>query len=249
MPPVAVISPAPLRGTHGQLVEALGTDIAAGVLPPGARIVPESVTQAYSVSRTVVREVFKVLEAKGMVSARQRTGTVVRPASDWDVLDPDVIRWRSSGPESRRQISELLAIRGAIEPLAAREAVANASAADLAALDETITALTEAVASEDWKGFAEADVRFHRALLLSSGSRVIGRLVSPICAALDVRHRLSLVPQTPGSEAVDSHQRVVDAIRADDPDAAERASRLIINVAESEITEILRQRDSPRSKT
>ncbi|MDT0406903.1 FadR/GntR family transcriptional regulator, partial [Streptomyces edwardsiae] len=75
------------RGLHGQLVQQLGQMIVSGDLGADRPLVPEEIGQRFEVSRTVVRESLRVLEAKGLVSARPNVGTRVRPVSDWNLLD------------------------------------------------------------------------------------------------------------------------------------------------------------------
>jgi hypothetical protein len=60
-----------------------------------------------------------MLTGKGLLTARPRKGTTVRPASQWNLFDPDVLRWlleRKFSLELLRHFSEL---RFAIEPAAA----------------------------------------------------------------------------------------------------------------------------------
>jgi DNA-binding FadR family transcriptional regulator len=231
---VGIVTPISIRGLHGQLVESIGMSIAAGELAVREQIVPEALAEEFGVSRTVVREVLKVLEAKGMVGARPRTGTRVTAPATWNLLDPDVIRWRSTGPDSTRQLQELLGIRSAIEPLAARTAAAAATPANVRSMAGALDAMCDAVHEEDWDAFTEADVAFHRALLSSSGSMVIDQLADPIEAALRVRHRLHLVPASLTGTA-ESHQAILDAIVRRDGPQAELMSRRIVDVAGSEI--------------
>ena len=47
------------------------------------------------VSRSILREAVKVLENKGMVQVRPRSGTRARPRTDWNQLDPDILGWQS----------------------------------------------------------------------------------------------------------------------------------------------------------
>ena len=230
-----IVSPSSLRGLHGQLVEAIGMSIAAGEFASGEQISPELLAENFAVSRSVVREVLKVLEAKGMIGARPRTGTRVRPQTWWKLLDPDVIRWRSTGPDSARQLEELLGIRGAIEPLAARNATAAATPADIQALSESLEAMSDAVTTQDWVSFTEADVAFHRALLRASGSLVVDQMADPIEAALRVRHKLRLVPTVLSPEVISSHSAILDAILRHDGARAELASRQIVDVAGAEV--------------
>lgn len=231
--------PPAIRGLHRQLAEQLGLAIATGEYSPGQQIVPEDLAEHFAVSRTVVREVLKVLEAKGMIAARPRTGTRIRPHGEWSLLDPDVIRWRSTGPDSARQIEELLGVRSAIEPLAARNASAVATATDRQALLDALEAMSAAVEEQDWDAFTDADVAFHRALLAASGSLIINQFAEPIEAALRVRHRLHLVPSVLGEEVVESHQAILDAILGGDGPQAELASRRIVDVAGAETVESL----------
>ena len=226
--------PIALRGLHGQLVESIGMSIAGGVVQAGEQIVPELLADGFHVSRTVVREALKVLETKGMVDARPRTGTRARPQNEWTLLDPDVIRWRSTGPESARQLRELLGIRGAIEPLAARNASEVATTDVLQPMVDALESMSRAVDDQDWDAFAEADVAFHRALLRASGSLVIEQFADPIEAALRVRHTLALVPATLSVTTVRSHQAILDEILLHNGPQAELMSRRIVDVAGAE---------------
>ena len=229
-------TPAPiaLRGLHGQLVESIGMSIAGGAVQAGEQIVPELLAEGFHVSRTVVREALKVLETKGMVGARPRTGTRARPQHEWTLLDPDVIRWRSTGPESARQLRELLGIRGAIEPLAARNASEVATPDVLQPMVVALGSMSRAVEDQDWGAFTDADIAFHRALLRASGSLVIEQFADPIEAALRVRHTLALVPATLSVTTVRSHQAILDEILLHNGPQAELMSRRIVDVAGAE---------------
>src|SRR4051812_29570854 len=99
------------RGVHGAVVDRLGLAIGAGQLRPGDQISVEQLGQEFGISRTVVREVLRVLESKGLIVARPRTGTRVTPVDMWDLLDRDVILWRVHGPDRNRQLEELVALR------------------------------------------------------------------------------------------------------------------------------------------
>jgi Transcriptional regulators len=60
------------RGLHGQLVQQLGQMIVSGDLGADRPLVPEEIGQRFEVSRTVVRESLRVLEAKGWSAPPQR---------------------------------------------------------------------------------------------------------------------------------------------------------------------------------
>ena len=52
--------------------------------------------QQVGVSRTILREAVKVLEDKGMLQVRPRSGTRSRPRRDWNLLDPNILAWQGS---------------------------------------------------------------------------------------------------------------------------------------------------------
>lgn len=116
---------------HARLVDTLGRRVVAD---PGLTLSPDEIGAEFGVSRTVVRETLRVLEAKGLVSARPNVGTRVRPRTDWNLFDPQVIDWRLHGPQRADQMRELLELRAGVEPMAARLAAERAGEADVAAL-------------------------------------------------------------------------------------------------------------------
>lgn len=65
------------RQLHETVLDRLGSDIVAGVVAPGTRISADDVVTQYSVSRTVVREVVRVLESLGLLAVRRRVGITV----------------------------------------------------------------------------------------------------------------------------------------------------------------------------
>ncbi len=227
------------RGLHGQVVQALGLAIARGDLGPDEQFVPEQIAGQFGVSRTVVREALRVLETKGMVAASPKTGTRVLPLEAWNVLDRDVITWRVQGPGRDTQLAELLDLRTAIEPLAARRCSELPGEKLSAQLNEICSRMEAAVADADQEAFTRADVAFHTTILSSSGSRILAQLTGAIEAVLRARESLHLMPEHVESAAAESHRRIVDAIVRGDGDAAETASRNLVQVAADEIAERL----------
>lgn len=99
------------RGVYGSVVEDLGGDITAGHIKPGEAIVTEDLCEVHQISRTVVREVTRTLAGKGLVRAKPAIGTLVLPVEQWNLLDPDVLRWRSAGPGGERIDDDIAAFR------------------------------------------------------------------------------------------------------------------------------------------
>ena len=119
----------PRRGLHGEVVHRIGLKILSGELLPGD-VLPadDELTGELQVSRTVLRESVKVLAAKGLVEARQKTGTRVRPREQWNLLDPDVLAWRfEASPDPRLLPPASSVASDSWSPQAARLAAERAS--------------------------------------------------------------------------------------------------------------------------
>ncbi|MGV0602895.1 GntR family transcriptional regulator, partial [Mycolicibacterium pulveris] len=79
---------------HASLLTALGTAIVSGEYPAGHVLTLDGVSAQHGLSRSVAREVVRVLESMGMIESRRRVGITVQPAENWNVFDPMLIRWR-----------------------------------------------------------------------------------------------------------------------------------------------------------
>ncbi|MFD8963132.1 GntR family transcriptional regulator, partial [Streptomyces anulatus] len=106
------------QGLHTHVLDTLGLEISSGRFPPGSVLRTDELAQRFDVSRTVVREVVRVLESMHLVESRRRVGVTVRPTETWNVYDPQVIRWRLAGADRPRQLRSLTVLRSAIEPVA-----------------------------------------------------------------------------------------------------------------------------------
>src|SRR3989442_71428 len=122
------------RGLHARVLASLGPAITAGDYPPRPGLPTDELEQRFDVSRTVGREAVRVLESMHLGESRRRVGVTVRPTEEWNVFDPQVIRWRLAGADRPRQLRSLTALRSAVEPAAAALAARLATPAQCAEL-------------------------------------------------------------------------------------------------------------------
>lgn len=216
------------RGLHGQLVQQLGQMIVSGDLGADRPLVPEEIGQRFEVSRTVVRESLRVLEAKGLVSARPNVGTRVRPVSDWNLLDPDIIEWRAFGPQRDDQRRELTELRWTIEPLAARLAAGHGREDIQQRLGDMIEIMGHATGQGDTITFSRADGEFHALLVKAAGNRMLEHLSGIVSAALHVSGGPVMGCDRPGEASLGHHARIVEALASGDATGAEAAMRQLL---------------------
>lgn len=215
------------EGLHSSVLDVLGAEITSGVLAPGTVLTLEQLQQRFGVSRTVAREAMRMLEHLRLVTSRRRVGLVVRPAADWVVFDRRVIRWRLAGPGRVAQLRTLTELRAAVEPVAAAAAARHADPAQVdrvVALAARLRELGEAGRLEE---FLACDQEFHALLLTAGRNEMFAALTDVVAEVLAGRTRHGLMPAHPEPEALDAHEAVAAAVRARDPEAAERAMTVI----------------------
>ncbi len=183
----------------------------------------------YSASRSVLREAVKMLTAKGLLTARPRQGTRVQPEENWNLLDPDVLRWMLERKFSLQLLIEFTEIRFAVEPAGAALAARSATAADRAAISRGIEQMLAAERGE--ADPLETDIDFHSAILRASGNPFYSQLRELIATALRFSIRRTNANKGVPLASVLDHKRVADAILAGDAAEAERAMRAIIQEA------------------
>lgn len=231
------------RDLHARVLDVLGTEIASGRLPEGETLDLVRIGDDLDVSRSVVREALRVLASLGMITARHKVGTRVLSRSEWNLLDPLVIRWRSqSAPDRDRQLRDLLQLRLVIEPLAARLCVSRLGTRQLDALQALCDDLDAAAAAQDRAAFLRADDDFHATMLHGSGNEMLARFDRVVVAALQARQHESrpvVTERTPASLKL--HRRLVQALRAGNtgadaaPRRAERIARELVELASIEL--------------
>jgi DNA-binding FadR family transcriptional regulator len=232
------------RGVHGQTVEVLAQRILDGRMPEGSTLDLIALQSEFDVSLTVLREALRVLAAKGMVDARPKRGTFVRPRASWSLLDADVLRWQfARSPRRPGLFDDLHELRGIVEPGAASLAAARATDDDIEALDAALADM--AAAGDDPAAAVAADLAFHRALLAATHNELIQRMEVVLETGLAERDRM--VHGTAGADdPVPSHKAVVDAIRRHNPAQAARAMGKLLDQAVEDVARLERTQREPR---
>ncbi|MFH9588620.1 FadR/GntR family transcriptional regulator [Streptomyces luteogriseus] len=215
------------RGLHGRVLDTLGPEITAGEYPPGSVLRTDELAQRFDVSRSVMREAVRVLESMYLVESRRRVGVTVRPKSEWNVYDPQVIRWRLAGADRPAQLRSLTVLRSAVEPVAAGLAARHATAEQCAELTECALGMVAHSRGHKLEGYLLHDVAFHRVVLVASGNEMFARLGDVVAEVLTGRTQHDVMFEDPDPAAVTLHVQVAEAIREGDSARAEELTREI----------------------
>jgi GntR family galactonate operon transcriptional repressor len=216
-------------GGAARIAEKLGVAILAGVYRPHELVPGEmELCRRFRASRTVVREAFKLLAAKGLIASRKRAGTYVRAREDWQMLDADVLAWRlKDGEAEPKLVFDLMHARAVIEPAAAAMAARRHTPTTLAPIEAAFADMERAAHSAAL--FAEPDVRFHKAILTATDNDVMTAFGALIEAALGIF--VHVATRHPGAPApsVPLHGAVLEAIRRRDAEGAHAAMMALLD--------------------
>jgi DNA-binding FadR family transcriptional regulator len=227
------------RGLHAHLLDSLGMALASGHYPSGTVLRVDELTSRYGVSRTVAREAVRVLEALRMVRSRPKVGTIVLPVTDWNLFDPQLIRWRLAGADRRQLLGQLSQLRGAVEPVAAGLAAVNATEEQRAELLRLADEMRRLALTADMSSFIAADIAFHRIVFLACGNALFVHVGEVTASVLNSRVELSLLPPTLNRSALEWHSVVAEAIQRGDSAEAERVARCIVVQSADEVDRLL----------
>lgn len=211
------------RNLREQLVEQLGGDIVSGRLQPGDPLPnEEALLNRYDVSRTVLREALNVLSGKGLLDARPRRGTIVRPRAEWSQLDAEILGWRSDAEPTADNLDQLMELRRIIEPSAAALAASRATVEDRGAIGTAYAAMVQA--GRDVPAFVDADVQFHVACLAAARNEFLLPVTHAIRASLVASMRITNRDSEQNrTVTLPLHKAILDAILARDAAAAQAA--------------------------
>lgn len=213
-----------------QIVQDLGVAIVTGRFSgKNAFPIESEICARYGASRSIVREAIKVLNAKGLLTARPRKGTSVRPEKDWNLLDPDVLYWMLKRRFSLALLMDFTRARLAIEPAAAAEAARTASEVQLAHLGEMLDRMREA--AQGSLDPLETDVEFHLAILEASNNPFFYNMSPMIETALRFSIRFTNKRLHQRIASVEEHERIVRAIKGGNQEVAATETRELLERA------------------
>lgn len=233
--------------TADEVIQQIESLILEGVLRAGDRLPGErEMAKQFDVSRPILRDALKALEARGLMMTRHGGGTHVA----------DVIGQVFSKPvmelivSHRKAAADYLEYRREIEGLAAEYAARRATAEDLALLDRIMARMEAAHGHAAFEEESAIDVEFHHAvgecahnIILLHTLRSCYRLLSD-----GVFQNRLLVFTLPGAREalLEQHQAIHRAVADGDPHGARKAAMDHITYLERAMAEAERSGDWQR---
>ncbi|MGB0972952.1 MAG: FadR/GntR family transcriptional regulator, partial [Mycobacterium sp.] len=157
----------------------------------------------------------------------------IQSADKWNVLDPQLIRWRIESGDRAAQMISLSELRQGVEPAAAALAAKRANAHQCRTMAAAVSDMVMHGRTGDLDAYLLADKLFHKTLLDASGNEMYRALNAVVAEVLTSRIHDGMMPATPNPAAIELHDDVARAIRMGEPTAAEAAMRAILDEAAS----------------
>jgi len=182
-------------------LEKVREAIFQGYFKPGSRLVERTLCDLLGVSRTVVREVLRQLEAEGLVGNVPHQGPVVA------VLDAAKVR-------------EIYEIRALLEAHAARACAEQADEATFVRLKEIRVVIEQAFEQADFSRVLEYTGRFYETMFVGGGKHVTLEIVNSLNARINrLRFRTISAPHR-RDESNREMRALMDALLRRDGQAA-----------------------------
>jgi DNA-binding FadR family transcriptional regulator len=233
------------RGLHEQVVNELGGRIVRdefgtkGLLPTEPELVAE-----FGVSRNALREAVKVLVGKGLLEVRPKTGTRIRPRTEWNLLDRAVLDWHASSKDKARHSFDLVEFRLIVEPRASFLAAKRASKAEQVAILEACAHLEDCVSHPG--DIPQTDIVFHNLIHLASQNPLLIYLGKLLGSLMSVQVRLTSENLEQFKKGLPYHRKLAEAIAARDARRAEEMSTALVRMPYSDLAGRMRVKPADR---
>ncbi|GAB3149495.1 FadR/GntR family transcriptional regulator [Microbispora hainanensis] len=183
--------------------------------------------QEFGVSRTVVRESIKLLEAKGLVKATPGRGTRVLEPIGWNLLDPLVLEAQIRHDATLSILDDLINVRAALECDMAAQCARVITPAQAEELKKQANVLAESLHDPDRYG--REDVAFHEMIMLVSGNRLGHAIIHGIHAKARLSSRYNGDPNREELlQSLAEHRQIESMILQRDAQGAAAAMRVHI---------------------
>ncbi|WP_295780705.1 FCD domain-containing protein [uncultured Microbacterium sp.] len=207
------------RSRVDEVVDGLFDDIVARRLTADHALPSEpELGDRFDVSRVTVREAIKTLQARGVVRVESGRGSFVQPVARWTSLAAVLAATSATGDAQAAE--QLIELRRIFETGAAALAAERATEEEVDAVAADLEAMTAAHAADDLDAFVAADLSFHDRILTASRNPFLTVMFAPLTEVLSERRAQTSRVRVIQQHAIAEHSRVLEALRARDPEAA-----------------------------
>lgn len=213
--------------------ERLKAAIVEGHFRPAEHLAEATLSKMLGVSRNTVRLILSRLTDEGLVESEPYKGKRVVS------LSLDMTR-------------QILEAREHFEAVVGGLAASRATPEDLAALNDIVRAMEEALAGESYDTYSQLNGEFHACIATIAGNGVMRQILNDLKTRLvRFQYRTVMIPGR-STESLAEHRAIVAALAAHDPATAEAAMRRHVRhvwdtiVKHQALLDVMAEERSPR---
>ena len=197
---------------RGRVFNKLREDILSGKYQDHEELKEVAIGEELGVSRTPVREAFRQLELEGLIQIVPNKGAYVTGITAKDVKD-------------------IYMIRSSLEGMCARLATENITEEQLEELEENVYLASFHASKGHMEQMTELDNRFHHILYEACDSKMLEQLLQDFPQYVMRIGKKTLSTKERGIASNEEHRQIMEAIKAKNPDEAQRLANMHMNNA------------------
>lgn len=187
-----------------EIADVVRERILKGEYEIGEKIKENQIATELKVSRTPIREAFKLLENEGLIDYVPNRGCFAKGFTKQDVND-------------------IYAVREALEELAVRWSVARITEAELLALEEQVDLMEFYTKKKDKKRVLELNTSFHEVIYASARSRFLAQVLRSYKEYIEKTRKSIFYEQSYLEGILSEHRAIFEAIKERDEEKAVEA--------------------------
>ncbi|KXS48797.1 MAG: GntR family transcriptional regulator [Halanaerobium sp. 4-GBenrich] len=209
-----------------QVYNVLREAILKGELMIGEKITEMEIADELNVSRTPVREAFRMLEQEELINIIPQQGVFI------------------AGIETKKEIDDIFQLRTELEGLAAFLAAKKINEEQKTLLKEYTKELENCIANDDQRGCIRVDIAFHRIIKEASNNRWLEKFLDTLFEQATRFRHSSFSRQGRMQEFLSEHMELAEAINSGDADKARKCAEDHIKAAWNSILTVFKKENN-----
>ena len=182
-----------------QICRALRDNILSGRFKGGQQLLEDQMKNEYGISRTPLREAFRILEKEGLVEIVPRKGTFVKGIT-------------------RQDVEEHFPVRAILEGLAARLACSNLQQEDLSKMEDLFQSMENEAQKGDFIEYSKYHFTFHEIVITASRNDTLIALLQNL-RLHTLWHRYTYqYYKKDFKKSLESHRQLIELYKEKEPD-------------------------------
>ena len=195
----------------------------------GERIKGTKIAEELKVSRTPIREAFRKLEIEGLIETIPNRGSFALGFTKQD-------------------ISDIYAVRAAVELLAVERAAGRISVEEIRQLQETFDLMEFYTRKRDAGRMLEFNRIFHQTIYKASGSRFLSQILNSYQNYVEETRKVTVYQDSNLWQILKEHGEILNAIKEHNKPLAQEKTRVHLINSQARAEEQILLKDEGRSK-